>query len=150
MASNVPNRKTIRQALAAAMEADLVGLTHAAQKLYRYKVSKFTDKTTHIILVTSGSADRARQAQPTRAYSTLEFEIWLFVLYSAESWTEEQSEDKLDDMEKEVQDWLLDHADTSELWQGIEPQKTEVDIVIIGGKAYRQELIPINVPVFSE
>lgn len=151
MASNVPNRKTIRQALATLMAADLVGVSKAAKKFYGYKPAKFDAEITHIIVLTSASANRERQAQPVRSHSILSFEIWLFVLYAAENWTEEDSEDKLDDMEKEVSDWLLDNADNNANWQGITLGKTEYDIVSsLGGIAYRQEVIPIDVQVFSE
>jgi hypothetical protein len=150
MASNVPSRKTIRQALAAAMTTGLVGAGKAAKKLYRYKPSQFGAETTHIIVLTAASSDRSKQAQPVRANSVIGFEIWTFVLYSAEGWTEENSEDKLDDMEKEIIDWLLDNADNNANWDGITIEPTEIDIVSVGGKTYRQEVIPIQVQVFSE
>lgn len=152
MASNVPNRKTIRQRLATLMEPDLVGAGKAAKKLFRYKPGKLSsDASTHVIVLTSAPANRSRQAQPTRAHSILHFEIWLLVLYSAEGWTEEQSEDKLDNMEKEVSDWLLDNADNHDEWDGIELGETEYDIVAApGGNTYRQEVIPIQVKVSSD
>lgn len=150
MASNVPSRKTLRQALATAMTTDLVGAGKAAKKLYRYKPAKFEAETTHIIVLTAAASDRSKQAQPTRAYSSIHFEIWTFVLYSADGWTDEQSEDKLDEMEKEIIDWLLDHADNQDSWEGITISPTEIDVVAVGGKPYRQELIPIEVKVFSE
>jgi hypothetical protein len=151
MPSDVVNRKTLRQALASAMTTDLVGPTHAAQKLYRYKKSKFDAETTHLIVLTSGPADRSRQAQPTRAHSLIEMEIWIFVLYSADGWTEEQSEDKRDDMEKEISDWILDNADNSELWQGLRiVGQTEPDEQPIGGKTYRTEVITVELEEFSE
>lgn len=150
MASNVPNRKTIRQRLAQLMETDLVGTGKAAKKLYRYRVSQFEEETTHIIVLTSGTSDRSKQAQPVRANSMLSFEAWLFVLYSAKGWTEEQSEDKLDTMEKEVADWLLDNADNHDEWDGITLEKTELDIVAVGGIPYWQEVIPFTVQIFSE
>ena len=151
MTSNVVNRKTIRQTLAAAMTTDLVGVTKAAKKLYDYKVSEFSAETTHIIVVTSGPTDRARQAETTRVHSFVDLEIWTFVLYSADGWTEENSEDKADDMEKEIMDWLMDHADTSDVWAGIQLNgSTEMDFKVVGGKTYRTEVIPIRLELYSE
>ena len=85
-----------------------------------------------------------------RANSVLSFEAWLFVLYSADGWTEEQSEDKLDTMEKEISDWLLDNSDNHDEWNGITLEKTEPDLVMVGGVPYRQEVIPFTVQIFSE
>lgn len=151
MVSNVPNRKDIRNMLATLMEADLVGVSKAAKKFYGYKPASFDEESTHIIVLTSASADRSKQAQPVRAHSVLNFDVWLFVVYAAKDWTEQQSEDKLDDMEKEVSDWLLDHADNNDNWQGIMLGKTEYDVVpSVGGTAYRQEVIPIEVEIYSE
>ena len=151
MGSNVASRKTLRQALAAAMETDLVGPAHAAQKLLRYKPSKFDDKTTHIIVITSGPTTRTRIAMPTQVHSFVEFEIWTFVLYAGTGWTAEQSEDKRDDMEKEIMDWIMDHADNSNLWEGLQlSASTEVDTKTLDGVTYRTEVFPVQMEASSD
>lgn len=153
MGSNVVSRKTVRQALAAAMQTDLVGAGHAAQKLYRYKPAKFDNETTHIIIVTSAPVTRIRQAEPTTVHSLVDLDIWTLVLFAdeAQSWTAEQSEDKRDDMEKEISDWLMDHADNSSLWEGLQLNgATETDEKVVGGKMYRTEVFPVRLELVSD
>jgi hypothetical protein len=83
MSSDVQNRKTVRRALAALLEAQLVGSGKPAQKLYRYKKSDFKGQSP-VIVVTSAPVTRSKQAQVTRIASMMELEIHTFVLYADE------------------------------------------------------------------
>lgn len=149
MAANVTNRKTIRKALAALLETELVGSGLPAQALYDYKASDF-DGQTPVIVVSSGPANRSKQAQTTRVSSFVDLDIDVFTLYAEESWTEENSEDKQDDLEKAIADVLMDN-DTNDTWAQLSFNgPSELDFTVVGGKMYRQETIRVQIQLYSE
>lgn len=63
-----------------------------------------------------------------------------------QSWTELQSEDTLDLIEKEIADIIDDNFvnDAAGLWIEIDGQST-VDNILVGGRVYRHESIPLVV-----
>ncbi len=149
MASDVPNRKTIRKALTALLETALVGAGKPAQAIYDYKASDFEGQSP-VIVVSSGPSDRTKQAQPTRANSLILLDIDVFTAYAEANWTEENSEDAQDDLEKAISDVLLDN-DTTNDWEQLQFNgASEVDFNVVGGKLYRQETIRVQIQVFSE
>lgn len=153
MSSNVINRKTVRQALAAGLSAALVHTTPGDGKpidaLYRYRISKI--EKNFVIVVTSAPADRKKQAQPTRVASFIQLEIVIFTIYSTTNFTEEDSEDKADDLEKAVGDWIEDN-DTTDDWEELQQSgPSEYDVVtLVNGKTYRIETIPVRLQVHSD
>jgi len=82
MASDVQNRKTIREEFASLLETALVGSGLPAQAVYPYRVSDFKGRYS-VVAVTSGKANRGKQAQVTRVSSRVNLEVHTFVLYSA-------------------------------------------------------------------
>jgi hypothetical protein len=82
MTANVQNRKDIREAFATLIETALVGTGLPAQKVYPYRVADFKGRYS-IVAVTSGKANRSKQAQVTRVTSGVNLEVHTFVLYSA-------------------------------------------------------------------
>lgn len=149
MTSNVANRKTIRQALASLLSTALVGTGKPAQALYDYRASDFGGQTP-VIVVSSGGTNRAKQAQTTRVSSFVNLDIDVFTLYAEESWTEENSEDKQDDLEKAIADVLMDN-DTNDTWAQLSFNGDSVlDFNVVGGKMYRQETIPVRIQLYSE
>lgn len=149
MPSSVQNRKTIRQALATLLTAELVGAGKPVQALYRYKASDFNGQSP-VVVVTSAPTNRAKQAQTTRVASFVDMDIYTFVSYAEAGWTEEQSEDNLDDLEKEISDVLMDNESTDS-WAYIAFKgDSELDFIIIGGKEYRVEIIHVRARLFSD
>lgn len=149
MASDVTNRKTVRKTLAALLETALVGSGKPAQALYDYKASDF-DGQSPVICVSSGPTNRAKQAQTTRVSSFVDLDIDVFTVYAEEDWTEENSEDKQDDLEKAISDVLMDNDSTDDWAQLSFNGDSELDFVPIGGKTYRRETIPVRIQLYSE
>ncbi len=147
MTINVTNRKALRRALAAGLFNDLVHTVDGDNKpldaLYRYRKSKIDEN--FVICVTSASVNRIKQAEPSLVVSYVEFDIHIFVIYAANNFSEEDSEDKADDIEKAVNDWLLDHGTTSD-WEGLEQSgPSEPDVQILSsGRTFRIETIPVR------
>lgn len=79
--ANVQDRKIVRQALATLLQAALIGTGKPAQALYRYKPADFKGQSP-VIVVTSASSERTKQAQVTRVASKVGMEIHTFVLYA--------------------------------------------------------------------
>lgn len=149
MPSNVLNRTTVRRALATLLDTALVGSGKPAEALYRYMVSDFQGKSP-VIVVSSAPTNRNKQAQVTRVHSFVDLDIDNYVLYSAEGWTEEQSEDALDELEKAVSDVLMDN-DTTETWAQLSFKgDSDLDYVAVGGKMYRVETIHVRTQLYSE
>lgn len=149
MASDVTNRKTPRKALAALLEAALVGIGKPAQALYDYKASDF-DGQTPVIVVSSGPAERAKQAQTTRVSSFVDVDIDVFTMYAEEGWSEEDSEDKQDDLEKAISDVLMDNDSTDDWAQLSFNGASELDFTAVGGKMYRRETIPVRIQLYTD
>lgn len=84
MSANVPNRKSVRQAFAALLEAALVGSGKPAQRVYRYRPADFGGKYS-VVAVTSAPTTRSKQAQVTRVANKIRLSVHNFVLYADKS-----------------------------------------------------------------
>lgn len=80
MTINVPNRKHLRHAFAALLQAALVGADKPAQKVYRYKPADLDGKFS-VVAVTSGRSKRTKQSQDSRVNNATALEVHAFVLY---------------------------------------------------------------------
>jgi hypothetical protein len=104
----VQNRKTVRKAIAQMLQSGLVGQVAV---IYAYQ-RKLFDKQSPVIVVHSGAADRVVEATDMlTSDSLLHFHIHIFVRYqdldTTPQWTEEASEDQIDDLEAKVMDLIL-------------------------------------------
>lgn len=95
------NRKALRQALRTLLAAEVT----SAQAVYGYQKARLAGQTP-IVAITSASSERERF---TMAGSTLAavFDVHTFVLHSngatgATTWTEEDAENMLDDLEQQI------------------------------------------------
>ena len=144
MPSNVINRETVREQFASLLSSALVGVGKPAEVVYSYQVGDFKGKSP-VVVVTSAGSDRG---SPLVKSETVFFlEVYAFVLYALEdgTWTEEQSEDRLDLLEKSIVD-VINDANDSGTWQSVETNgESVIDSVEIGGDEYRYETIPIRI-----
>jgi hypothetical protein len=93
------NRKTLRLALRTLLKAEVT----SAQEVYGYQKARLKGMTP-LVCITSASSERPRF---TMAGSRLAaaFDVHTFVLHSdgaAATWTEEDAENMLDDLEQEI------------------------------------------------
>lgn len=147
MTTNTLNRSAVRAALATDLAAVLVGAGLPAQTVYAYQVGDFGTENP-VVVITSNGSDRSRFNDPDAIWEdVLYFAIHIFVLYALEdgSWTEEQSEDRLDLIEKTISDYVLAASAVGggdEIWLD---GRTTVEAPSIGGLDYRHEVIPVRV-----
>ncbi len=81
MTSNVQSRTAVREALASLLDVALVGAGKPAQRVYAFRVGDFGGRSP-VVVVASRPTNRSKQAQITRAASTVKLDVHTFVLYS--------------------------------------------------------------------
>ena|SRR5688500_10508414 len=148
MASNVINRETVRKQFAALLAAALVGPGKPAEAVYDHQVGDFEGKSP-VVVVTSGGTGRGSSVVANTTAFLLD--AVTFVAYALEdgSWTEAQSEDRLDLLEKSIADVVKD-ANDSGIWLSVEFNgESETDGAEIGGVEYRYEVIPLRITVWD-
>ncbi len=93
------NRKTLRQALRVLLAAEVT----SAQAVYAYQKARLAGQSP-VVAITSASSERERfTMQGSRL--TAAFDVHTFVLHSdgsAATWTEENAENMLDDLEQQI------------------------------------------------
>jgi hypothetical protein len=148
MAPNVINRETVRDQLATLLAAALVGAGKPAEAVYNHQVGDFTGKSPAVVVTSAGTGRGSSLVSNNTQFA---LEVHTFVLYALEngSWTEAQSEDRLDLLEKMIADVVV-KANDSDTWQSVEFNgQSEIDGVEIGGDEYRHEVIPILITAWD-
>lgn len=146
MAANAVNREVARDRIASLLSTALV-TSNIAQAVYSGKVADFEGRSP-IVVVTSTSSLREYKYMGTNTdwHNWFSFNIWVFVSFSI---GDQEAEDRLDLIEKEIADTLMDNVSDLGYWDLIE-FNGETDAgadVIVGGTPYRREIIPIRVRV---
>ena len=143
-----PNRETVRDQLATLLNAKLVTADGIVQAVYNYRIGDFQGLSPVVIVSSGGSNRELISAIPPPGVRNAVFllTVFVFVRYAAESWTEAQAEDRLDLIEATIVGVLDDNARVTNVWNAIDYQANSVrSDVVIGGKDYIQEVIPIGV-----
>lgn len=148
MPSNVANRKTIREALAALIDAAL----DSTWDVFNYGTSVFLGRARNII-VASGDTDYPDMAAGEIASDAeFDFGIGIFILYAsdAQSWTAQNSEDALDLGRKYIADIVKDNENNAN-WHRLKSNgRSRVGIVEDeGGAPYRYEIVPVRVEIYT-
>lgn len=152
MASDILNRKIIRQALASLLDASLP----SEWDVWRYGTSEFGGKARNVV-VASGDAEYpssgAQDIGEFRSESGAEFffNIGIFILYAnaAQNWSAENSQDALDDGLKMVVDIVRDNYKSAAWDEMLLNGRSAVGIVAdIGGVPYRSEIVPVRIRIF--
>jgi hypothetical protein len=138
------DRKTLRKAYATLLQNNLVGNGKLVQAVYPYQVGDFSGKSP-VVVVSSGGSLRQRL---TFQGSTPNFwlNVHVFILYAIEdkSWTEENAEDALDDIENAFAT-INDTNQHGSCWDAItQEERSRTDSLVIGGLEYRVEVFPIS------
>ena len=136
------SRRLIRQRLA----QDLKGYLNSAQAVYDHKPGNLTGHPAVFVLSSGSSRDKLVTAGFGAVYF---FEIHNLVLYadSVANWTEEEAEDALDLLDFELSQYMADKNNLkNDLWKSIRYLgRSIIGKVIIGGNAYQDEIIPLQV-----
>ncbi len=139
------SRKEVRQELAKILKGRMV----SAQAVYSFQVANFGKASPVVYLTGSGS----RRAKLTgRGYqSTFKINAHLFVLYASKdgSWTEENAEDTLDQLEFELAVAVLDVQGNKIISEiNYSEASNADDPVVIGGETYLHEIVPLETTCF--
>jgi hypothetical protein len=143
MASDVINRETIRDAFTTLLNTALVGTGLPVKAVYGYKVGDFEGQSPVVVVASAGTGRGAAAFDKTG--SDVYLDIWIFVLYSDEGdWGEDDAADRLDLIEKEIADVVIDNNSTAN-WINVDYEnRSVVDDVSVGGQAYQRERIPLR------
>jgi len=150
MAADVTNRETVRDALATLLETALTGSGNPAQAVYAYQVGDFGGRSP-VVVVSSAGSERDHRTMGERYHNFFYLNVYVFVLYAdpGTDWGEDNAEDRVDLLEKEIADVLMDNFSTDD-WVYIQLDGRSVrDSVEIGGQEYIREVIPVRVEVYD-
>ena len=148
MASNVTSRKTVRDAVAALLSTALVGVGLPANIVYAYKKADF-GKRSPVVCVTSAGSERVKNAQPVVTQSVFYIDVNVFVVMTATSWTENDSEDRIDLIEKMITDVIEDNNSNSTwAWMDVNG-RSQIEPILLGGDEYQHELIQLKVTLYN-
>jgi len=148
MPSNVINRKTVREALAALIDADF----SSDWDVFNYKVKKFNGKARNIVVSSAGSGRTIMGADADESDTSFRFRVFVFVLYASddESWTAQNSEDALDTAEKDLTDLFNDNQSAASWSRLYMDGMSEADEVIDeGGQVFRREIIYVRTEKYT-
>lgn len=143
MAADLPNRETGRDTLLTLLQAS-IGTT-TVQAYYGYQVGDFGGQSP-VLVVTSGPAEREYLGYgAAHVATTFEYDIHTFVLYTSGTvWTEDMAEDRLDLIEKEIADCVVDNY-AGTIWQALTwAGASAIDSVVLGGEEYKHEVVTVS------
>ena len=141
-----PSRETARDALAALLNTRLVDSDETVQIVYNYRKGDLGGQTPAVCVSSSGSR-RAKVDFSGDRENIIYLMVHVFVLYSDQSdWTEDDAEDRLDDIEAAIADVIDENSSATDDWQWIDygGRSDRMD-VNLGGHEYIMEAIPIEV-----
>lgn len=122
MAANTVNRETVRDAFAALLVTALTGTGNPVYAVYNYLKGVITteDGSPLVMVTSSGTARQRAGIGDVRWNSYFVLEVFTFVrdAEAANSWTEQNVEDTLDLIEKEIADTVADNR-TNANWNNI-------------------------------
>lgn len=152
MTTVLVDRKTLREALATLLTAELVGVGKPVDAVYSYQVSDFKGKSP-VVFVTSAGAWRRNPEHSERPTSIAYLDVNILVLYSdgTTNWTEQHSEERLDLIEKTVGEVVANNSDNpAQPWMFLDfAGRSEVTSVVIGGKDYSWEIVPLQAVLWA-
>jgi len=153
--ANAKNRQAVRDAVAAGLNTALVaGGTGIVTAVYGYHKGDIKGESP-VVLVMSRGMDRMQWGQGTQKYrSQVYLEVLVFVAdaetLQTPTWTDQAVEDRLDEIEKEIADWVADNRAMTGVYAYLEHNgQSEVFAVAIGGKPWTMERIILQAEAFD-
>lgn len=141
-------REDARKALAVLFASELVGNGQPVNAVYNHMPATFNAKSPVIVVSSGGSA--CSKLTFTSVKSAFRVMLTLFVAYPAagDAQAEHEVETLLDELEERISDIVHTHNKTDQ-WKALSyADISTVSSVLIGGKEYRREVIPLNVEVY--
>jgi hypothetical protein len=154
MAANGANRADARKALAQLLASALVGSGKPAQASYAYMPGDFGGQSPVLTVWGGGSLRKQVMLSTTTRQVTFYLTVSTWVLYADRDagWTEADAEDRMDLLEKSIADVIADHPKTSDwdlltLGDREAGTRSEINRILVGGKLYMHEEIPVEVQI---
>lgn len=151
MAANCINRKAYRKELASLANAALVGVGKPVQVVYDHTPYSIKGQTPVVIVAPIGTNRKIGVVGTTSRVTAFNLNIYVYVAYAEvedNTYTELQSADVLDDIEKAISDVLIDNTrydNNGVVWEDLKMRgDTEVEEFVIGNTAYWRETIPVT------
>lgn len=152
MAADTLNRAGVRQALATVLATKLTGVGGSAEEVFDHQVGDFGTKNPVVVVTVAGSEPELFDTMgDDAAFQQVDLNVFVFVLYTATDdagnvvWTEEESEDRLDLIHKQIIDALLDNPSLGGVVDEVKPNgRSTIVPYAPGGIPYRVELIPLR------
>lgn len=138
------SRKVVREAIGAGLAANLP----SAQAVYAHAKADFGGQSP-VVRISSESSERpGLTRQGIRSIFRYTVEVWV-LLTDREGWTEQDAEDTLDTLEKEIISWMVGNHNT-ETWTSLTYDGQSTIIAAIdGGDTWLIERIPIRAEVYG-
>lgn len=122
----------------------------SAQVVYAYQPGDFGGQSPAVVI---GSAGSRRERMTLRGGRTTAYlDVYVFVLAAQpdSAYTQADSEDALDAVERELAALLLDMPIQQIGWQAIDyADRSTCDFVLVDGREYKRERIPIAINLYS-
>lgn len=140
------SRKTVRQALAAVLTNEV----DAAQVVYAYQPGDFGGQSPAVCVGSAGSERPRMTLRGARATFYLDLDIFVLTAEAASStYTQADSENALDDVEQQIAAVVASFQETGS-WNTLDyAGRSQTDFVIVDGREYKRERIPLQCGVFS-
>lgn len=152
MTTVLVDRKVLREALATLLTTQLVGVGLPVNAVYAYQVADTKGKSP-VVFVTSAGSWRRNPEHSTRPTSIAYLDVNILVLYSdgTASWTEQHSEERLDLIEKMIGEVVANNSENPAMpWMFLDfAGRSEVTSVVIGGKDYSWEIVPLQAQLWA-
>lgn len=139
------SRKRIRHALAEVLDNEVT----AARAVYGFQKAKLKGQTPVICVTSAGTARAPMTMQGDQ--STCYLDINVFVLYTdGGSWTEEQAEDKLDDIEEQIAAVVAKYRKSTSWGRLAYVDRSDARTpIVLEGITYLHEVIPLEIQEYT-
>ena len=118
----------------------------SAQAVFHFQKSDFGKASPVVYITSSGSRRKKLTRSGYQSQFKLNIHLWVLQVSKDGTWTEEQAEDALDQLEKELAEACLSVQGSSLIsFIEYEGQSNADGIVIIGGEPYLHEIVPVVV-----
>lgn len=143
------SREAVRDGVTGLLRSALVGSGKPAQAVYGYQVGDFAGQSP-VVVVKSGPVERVRRGLGACWHTMATLQVFVFVAYADEGWTEANAEDALDSIEALIADVVLANGSTA-TWHGLTYEgPTEPGGIEIGGVEYRREVVRLRCEVLGD
>ena len=139
------SRRVVREALAGGLRAACAG----AQAVYAYGASDFRSQWPVVRVMSRGSNRPAVTAAGVRSQFVFLVDVWVLYKDAEAGWTEEDAENTLDALEREIISWIAANQG-GETWTSIYYRgASTVDVALIAGEPWLTEAIQVTAEVYG-